>query len=112
MRVNKVPLLSASPVLLLGSALCTAATTVRQIHSGAKAIVRGTLLSRHGDLVPVRVRRSGNAVVVELFEDTKFERRKGRVEFFRHTNMDATAMLPGLSIEARHRNNKASEETM
>src|SRR5689334_11987182 len=101
MRVNKLPLLSASLVLLLGSALCTAATTVRQIQSGAKAIVRGTILSRHGDLVLVRERRSGNAVVVELFEDTKFERRKGRVEFFRHKNMDATAMLPGLSIEAQ-----------
>jgi outer membrane protein OmpA-like peptidoglycan-associated protein len=99
MRVNKLLLLSASLVILLGSFLC-ASTTVRQIQSGAKAIVRGTILSRHGDLVLVRERRSGNVVVVELFEDTKFERRKGRVEFFRHKNMDATAMLPGLTIEA------------
>jgi outer membrane protein OmpA-like peptidoglycan-associated protein len=81
----------------------------RQIPSGEKAKVTGTILSRHGDLVMVREKKSGERVFVNLFEDTKIERRKGQWEFFRHPRMDATAMVPGLSIEAEGVGNSKGE---
>jgi len=81
----------------------------RQIPSGEKAKVTGTILSRHGDLVMVREKKSGERVLVNLFEDTKIERRKGQWEFFRHPRMDVTAMVPGLSIEAEGVGNSKGE---
>jgi outer membrane protein OmpA-like peptidoglycan-associated protein len=38
--------------------------------------------------------------VVSISDNTKIERKKGKVEFFRHKDMDVTAMVPGLTIEA------------
>jgi outer membrane protein OmpA-like peptidoglycan-associated protein len=51
-------------------------------------------------LVTVKDKKSGTKIVVDLNDDTKIERTHGKVEFFRRTDMDATAMLPGLTIEA------------
>jgi outer membrane protein OmpA-like peptidoglycan-associated protein len=39
-------------------------------------------------------------VAVLLTDDTKIIRNHGKMAFFRHTDMDVTAMLPGLTIEA------------
>ncbi len=100
MRITKHRMLSAGLVFLLASVVSTAAAARREIKAGAKTAVKGSILSRHGDLLLIREKKSGESVVVRLFEDTKFERRKGRIEFFRHKNMDATAMVPGLKIEA------------
>ena len=101
MRVKrKLQALYASLLILSGGVLHAAPRPAHPIKAGAKSTVRGTILSRHGDLVMVREKKSGDSVVVTLFEDTKFERRNGRMEFFRHTNMDVTAMVPGLNIEA------------
>ena len=104
MRVSnykwKLQLLCASLIILLGSVLYAATPPARQIKAGDRTMVKGTILSRHGDLVMVREKKSGDSVLVELFEDTKIERKKGKIEFFRHINMDATAMVPGLTIEA------------
>src|SRR5262249_33985609 len=100
MRISSVQLVSVNLVFLLGSALY-GATAPRQIKAGEKATVRGTIASSNGDLVMVRETKSDAPVIVALCEDTKFERRKGKFEFFRHTSMDATAMVPGLTIEAR-----------
>ena len=95
----KLQSLYATLMILFGSVL-HAAPPPRQIKAGAKATVTGTILSRQGDLMMIREKKSGDFVVVELFEDTKFERRMGKIEFFRHISMDATAMVPGLTIEA------------
>jgi hypothetical protein len=38
--------------------------------------------------------------VVSITDNTKIERKKGKVEFFRHKDMDVTAMVPGLTIDA------------
>jgi outer membrane protein OmpA-like peptidoglycan-associated protein len=69
------------------------------IASGQKGKVKGKIVSRSGDLVKVR-EKSGDTVTVVLTDTTKIERDKGAKHFFRHSDMDATAMLPGLTIDA------------
>jgi outer membrane protein OmpA-like peptidoglycan-associated protein len=71
-----------------------------QIKADEKSKVSGTIVSRSGDLVKVKEKKSGQTVVVSLTDNTKVERKKGKVEFFRHKDMDATAMVPGLTIDA------------
>jgi outer membrane protein OmpA-like peptidoglycan-associated protein len=71
-----------------------------QIKADEKSKVSGTIVSRSGDLVKVKEKKSGQTVVVSLTDNTKIERKKGKVEFFRHKDMDATAMVPGLTVEA------------
>jgi len=71
-----------------------------QIKADEKSKVTGTIVSRSGDLVKVKEKKSGQTVVVSLTDNTKIERKKGKVEFFRHKDMDATAMVPGLTIDA------------
>jgi outer membrane protein OmpA-like peptidoglycan-associated protein len=71
-----------------------------QIKADEKSKVSGTIVSRSGDLVKVKEKKSGQTVVVSLTDNTKIERKKGNVEFFRHQDMDTTAMVPGLTIDA------------
>lgn len=77
-----------------------ARTSSGQIASDQKAKVKGTIISRNGDLVTVKDKKNGTNVVVDITDNTKVERTHGKAEFFRHTDMDVTAMLPGLTIEA------------
>jgi len=72
----------------------------KALQQAVGAKVKGTIVSRNGDLVKVKDKKSGQVVVVSLTDDTKIERKKGKVEFFRHEDMDVTAMVPGLTIEA------------
>jgi outer membrane protein OmpA-like peptidoglycan-associated protein len=71
-----------------------------QIKADEKSKVSGTIVARSGDLVQVKEKKSGQVVVVSISDTTKVERKKGKVEFFRHQNMDVTAMVPGLIIDA------------
>jgi hypothetical protein len=71
-----------------------------QIKADEKSKVSGTIVSRSGDLVKVKERKSGQTVVVSLTDNTKIECKKGKVEFFRRKDMDATAMVPGLTVDA------------
>ena len=71
-----------------------------QIPSDQKAKVKGTIASRNGELVTVKDKKTGTKTVVDITDDTKIERKHGKVEFFRSTDMDVTAMVPGLTIEA------------
>lgn len=87
-------------VALLGSLAYSAAPGKPQIKEDEKSKVTGTITGRNGDLVSVKEKKTGRVVVVSLNDDTKVERKKGKVEFFRHENMDVTAMVPGLTIEA------------
>ena len=96
----KAQLFCAALVVFSGSVLYSEAPPSRQIPAGEKTKVTGTILSRHGDLVTVRDKKAGDLVLINLYEDTKIERKKGQSEFFRHPRMDVTAMLPGLTIEA------------
>ena len=93
-------LLCASAVILLASLTYAATNQTRQLAAGDKAKVTGSILSRDGELVRVRDKKSGEVVVVNITDNTKIERKKHRVVFPRHTDMDVTAMVPGLTIEA------------
>jgi outer membrane protein OmpA-like peptidoglycan-associated protein len=87
-------------VLVVGVAYASGSNPA-QIASDQKAKVKGTIVSRNGDLVTVKDKKSGTTTtIVDLTDNTKIERKHGNVEFFRHTDMDVTAMVPGLTIEA------------
>jgi outer membrane protein OmpA-like peptidoglycan-associated protein len=87
-------------VTLLGSIAYSAPLKARQVESDKKSKIKGTIISRAGEVVNVKDKKSGSLVAVLLSDDTKIERKHGKVEFFRHSDMDVTAMVPGLTIEA------------
>ncbi len=93
-------LFCASAAILLAGVTYAAANKTRQVAAGDKAKVTGSILSRDGDLVRVRDKKSGEVVVVNITDNTKMERKKHSVLFPRHTDMDVTAMVPSLTIEA------------
>src|SRR5271169_5589221 len=90
----------ALSVVLLGTLTCAGATATPQITADQKSKVTGTIVSRMGDFVKVKDKKSGQVEVISISDNTKIERRKGKYEFLRHQDMDLTAMVPGLTIEA------------
>lgn len=93
-------LFCASLALLLAGLGFAVADKTRQLAAGEKAKVTGAIVSRDGDLIRVLDKKSGEIVVVNINDSTKVERRQHRVLFFRHADMDITAMVPGLTIQA------------
>jgi outer membrane protein OmpA-like peptidoglycan-associated protein len=93
-------LFCAGSALLLVALGFAAAHETRQLAAGEKATVTGAILTRDGDLIRVLDKKSSKVVVVNINEDTKIERKQHRVVFFRHIDMDVTAMVPGLTIQA------------
>ncbi len=77
-----------------------ASARMPQIKSDQKSKISGTIVARSGDLVQVKDKKTGQLVVVSISGNTKIERKKGKIEFFRHKDMDVTAMVPGLTIDA------------
>ena len=97
----KASRLNCALSLALLAGLAYAATpAAAQITADQKSKVSGTIVARSGDLVNVKDKKTGQVVVVSITDDTKIERKKGKVEFLRHKDMDVTAMVPGLTIEA------------
>jgi len=86
-------------VLLVGLTYASMPGTP-QIKSDEKSKVSGSIVARSGDLVQVKDKKTGQLVVVSISDNTKIEREKGKVEFFRHKDMDVTSMVPGLTIDA------------
>lgn len=95
----KVKLLFAVTCVMLIASLMYASTPPKQIANGKKAKVTGTIVSRNGDLVNVKEKKTNDMVVVNLTDATKVEREKGALRM-RRADMDVTAMLPGLTISA------------
>jgi outer membrane protein OmpA-like peptidoglycan-associated protein len=93
-------LLCAGSTLLLATLGFAVTHETRQLAAGEKATVTGAILSRDGDLIRMLDKKSGEVVVVNINDETKIERKQHRVLFFRHTDMDVTAMVPGLTIQA------------
>lgn len=93
-------LFCASAAILFAGVTDAAANKTRQLAAGDKAKVTGSILSRDGDLVHVRDKKSGEVIVVNITDNTRIERKKHSVLFPRHTDMDVTAMVPGLTIQA------------
>jgi outer membrane protein OmpA-like peptidoglycan-associated protein len=85
--------------ILFGSLAYASTPNSTQIADGQKTKVKGTIASRNGDIVNVRDAKTGTRVVVVITDDTKIERKEGAFKF-RRSDMDVTAMLPGLGIEA------------
>ena len=85
-------------LMFLGSLGYAAMPSPAQIAAGQKTKVKGTIASRNGDIVNIKDAKTGTRVVVVITDDTKIERKQGAFKF-RRTDMDVTAMLPGLGIE-------------
>jgi len=84
-------------IFILGYAARSNAAQITQDKTGK---VSGSVVSRNGDLVTIKNKKSGLTSVIDITDDTKIERKHGKVEFYRHTDMDVTALVPGLTIEA------------
>jgi hypothetical protein len=80
--------------------------------SGEKGKVKGTILSRSGDLVKVQDKKTGSPVVIKITDDTKILRDKNKVAFRRHEDMDVTAMVPGLTVSEQGISRKLVETFM
>lgn len=77
--------------------------SAQQFESGKKAKVRGTIQSRSGDVVKIKAEKTGGAAVIVLSDTTKVERER---DFrLRPADMDITALVPGLKIEAEGEGN-------
>jgi outer membrane protein OmpA-like peptidoglycan-associated protein len=87
-------------ILSLNHGLADSAGKARQLSQGESAKVSGLILSRDGELIRVHDKKSGELVVVRIDDSTKVERTKYKFPFYRHVDMDVTAFLPGLNIEA------------
>ena len=100
-RVSKLSaLLCAIATILITSVALAAAANTRQLTPGEKAKMSGLILSRDGDLVRVREKKSHEVITVSIGDATQIERKNHKLPFYRHTDMDVTALLPGLTIEA------------
>jgi len=95
-----VALCCALSVVLLETLPYAASTSTSDMTAGEKVKVTGLILSRNGDTVRIKDKKSGQFVVVNITDNTKIERKGGHLLSFRHTEMDVTAMVPGLTIEA------------
>jgi outer membrane protein OmpA-like peptidoglycan-associated protein len=86
-------------VLLLIIAFASSASA-QTFTPGKKGEVKGSILARSGDLVKVKDKKTGDLVIVKITDDTKVLRDKSSVRFRRHEDMDVTALVPGLNINA------------
>ena len=86
-------------ILLAGMTLASIANA-QQFTAGQKVKVKGQIVSRDGELVKIQDGKAGSVETVEITDNTKIERKKGKVIFLRHEDMDVTALVPGLSITA------------
>ncbi|MGB6191817.1 MAG: OmpA family protein [Terracidiphilus sp.] len=74
------------------------AAVAQHFEPDKKASLKGTIQSRNGDLVTVKDKKSGDVAVLVLSDTTKIERTR---DFrLRRADMDITAMVPGLAIDA------------
>ena len=95
----KVKLLCAVTCVMLCASLMYASTSTKQFAAGKKAKITGEIMSRNGDLINVKEKKTGQMAVINLTDNTKIEREKGSLRL-RRADMDMTAMLPGLTISA------------
>ena len=95
-RSIRLALLSVVCLCLTAGITLIAADT-GQIADGQKVKVKGVIVSRSGDLVKIQDKTSNVVEVVKLDDSTKIVRDKA---FFRHADLDITALVPGLTIEA------------
>lgn len=93
-------LCAIAAVLITSSAIAATTSKTHQLTLGEKAKMSGLILSRNGDLVHVRDKKSHEVITVSIVDTTQIERKNHKFPFYRHNDMDVTALLPGLTIEA------------
>jgi len=86
-------------ILVANHALAVSTGKARQLSQGESAKVSGLILSRDGDLIRLDDKKTGEVIVITIEDTTKVERTKFKFPFYRHIDMDVTALLPGLNIE-------------
>ena len=86
-------------VVLLTIIVLASMAFAQTFTAGEKGKVKGTIMSRKGDLVKVQDDKTGSTALVKITDDTKIIRDKSKVSFHRHEDMDVTAMVPGLTIK-------------
>jgi outer membrane protein OmpA-like peptidoglycan-associated protein len=96
-------------ILLISLALPDGASKAHHLSQGESSRFSGLILSRDGELIRVHDKKSGEVVVVRIDDSTKVERTKYNFPFYRHIDMDVTALLPGLTIEAEGVGNSAGQ---
>lgn len=94
-----------SALLSAGLALAVE-PTAHTFTAGQQVKVQGVIVSRDGNTLKVRT-TDDSIGTVDLTQDTKIQLKKGM--FGRKTAMDATALLPGLQVEAQGRGNEKGE---
>jgi outer membrane protein OmpA-like peptidoglycan-associated protein len=94
---------------LLALAALASVGYAQTFNAGEKGKVKGTIISRKGDLVKVQDAKTGSVAMVKITDDTKIVRDKSKVSFHRHEDMDVTAMVPGLTINAEGVGNSANQ---
>src|SRR5438045_6274534 len=102
LRRSKLSVLFGAIAVTLLASSTFAATSIktRQLTQDEKAKVSGVILSRDGDLVRLRDKKTHEVVTLNILDGTQIERKNHKFPFYRHTDMDVTALLPGLTIEA------------
>jgi outer membrane protein OmpA-like peptidoglycan-associated protein len=86
-------------ILLVGIAFASVAGA-QQFTSGERGTVKGKIVARNGAHVEVQNTKTGSLAIVLITDDTKILRTKSKIVFRRHEDMDVTAMVPGLTINA------------
>ena len=94
---------------LLASAALASVGYAQTFNAGEKGKVKGTIISRKGDLAKVQDAKTGSIAMVKITDDTKIVRDKSKVSFHRHEDMDVTALVPGLTINAQGVGNSANQ---
>src|SRR5579863_4202792 len=94
--------------LFAGMSLLVTAES-HSIENGKKAEIKGVIVLRSGDLVKIQEKKSGEVELVKLGDGTIIERERGLHSFFRHADMDVTALVPGLTIEAESLGNSEGQ---
>ena len=88
-RISKLSALlcALATVLITSSAFAATAGKTRQLTPGEKAKMSGLILSRDGDLVRVRDKKSHEVITVSIGDATQIERKTHKLPFYRHTDM-------------------------
>src|SRR5579875_1650471 len=96
----------ASFLLTCGLLSARVEPTTHPFPAGQSVKVQGVIVSRDGDMIKIRT-ADDSIGIVDLKQDTKIQLRKG---WFGHKEpMDATALLPGLQVEAQGKGNEKGE---
>ncbi len=102
-------LLSVVCLCLLAATTFAAAAEKDPSNHDQRATVKGTILSRDGNLVKLMDMKNHSIDLVKISNTTKIGHRKDLQAFFRHTDTSVTALVPGLTVNAEGVGNAEGE---